>query len=189
MEMRRVSGGIIMEAIRYLSAFRLYGADVLLLALSVTLATSLLKKTVLKNMSRKVFVFLPYLLGLVIYCVYRMITTLSAIPITKEFFATAEGGFAVGCAATLYYVVYEQFFRKEKKDVNILTPLFEGIVPDEEIGEITNYLIETCADKTQAETEEIVKETLARYPSVQSNAEIEVFAKLVTEYLSALNQK
>lgn len=178
-----------MEAIRYLSAFRLYGADVLLLALGVSLLTSLLKKTVLKNMSKKVFVFLPYLLGLVIYCVYRMITMLSAVPVTKEFFATAEGGFAVGCAATLYYVIYEQFFRKEKKGVNILTPLFDGIVPDEEIGEITSFLIETCADKTKAETEEIVKETLARHRTAQSDTEKEIFVKLVTAHLSALNQK
>ena len=178
-----------MDALRYLSAFRLYGADVLLLALGVTLATSLLKKTVFKNASRKIFVFLPYLLGLVIYCAYRMIVTLSVSPLTEEIFATAEGGFAVGCAATLYYVVYEQFFRKEKTDVNILTPLFEGIVPEENVAKITNELIGSCADKTQAETEELVKELLARYGAPQNDAENDAHAKLVASYLSALRCK
>lgn len=177
-----------MDALRYLSAFRLYGADVLLLALGVSLLTALLKKTVLKNASRKIFVFLPYLIGLVVYCVYRMIATLSVLPVTEDIFTTAEGGFAVGCAATLYYVVYEQFFRKEKRDANILTPLFDGIIPEEEIGEVTNSLIEECAGKSRTETEEIVKDTLARYNASETDTENEAYAKLIASYLSVLNK-
>ena len=42
-----------MSAIQYLSAFRTFGADVLALALGVTLVTSLFKKTVFKNRSKK----------------------------------------------------------------------------------------------------------------------------------------
>ena len=100
-----------MSAIQYLSAFRTFGADVLALALGVTLVTSLFKKTVFKNRSKKLFVFLPFALGFVFYAVYRAIAARSAIPFTGELFRTCEGGFACGCAATLYYVVYEQFFR------------------------------------------------------------------------------
>ena len=37
-----------MTIVQYLSAFRLYGADVLLIALGVSACTSLLKKMVLK---------------------------------------------------------------------------------------------------------------------------------------------
>ena len=62
-----------MSAIQYLSAFRTFGADVLALALGVTLVTSLFKKTVFKNRSKKLFVFLPFALGLVFYAVYRAI--------------------------------------------------------------------------------------------------------------------
>ena len=101
-----------MSAIQYLSTFRLYGWDVLLLAGGVTLLTSLLKKTVLKNAPKKLFVFLPFALGIVLYAIYRSLVTLSAEPFTTGLAATVEGGFACGCAATLYYVVYEQFFRK-----------------------------------------------------------------------------
>ena len=101
-----------MSAIQYLSTFRLYGWDVLLLAGGVTLLTSLLKKTVLKNAPKKLFVFLPFALGIVLYAIYRALVTLSAEPFTTGLAATVEGGFACGCAATLYYVVYEQFFRK-----------------------------------------------------------------------------
>lgn len=103
-----------MSAIQYLSAFRLYGWDVLLLAGAVTLLTALLKKTVLKNASRKLYVFLPFALGILLYAVYRGLVTLSAQPFTTDLAATIEGGFGCGCAATLYYVIYEQFFRKRE---------------------------------------------------------------------------
>lgn len=102
-----------MSAIQYLSAFRLYGWDVLLLAGVVSLLTTLLKKTVFEGAPKKLFVFLPFAIGIVLYAVYRAIVTLSVQPFTSDFTMTLEGGFACGCAATLYYVIYEQFFRKE----------------------------------------------------------------------------
>ena len=68
-----------MTILQYLSAFRLFGGDVLVLGLAVTIAVS--------------------------------VAELSAAPLTSDLAATFEGGFACGCAATLYYVVYEQFLR------------------------------------------------------------------------------
>lgn len=103
-----------MSAIQYLSTFRLYGWDVLLLAGAVTLLTALLKKTVLKNASRKLYVFLPFAIGILLYAAYRGLVTLSPLPFTTNLAATIEGGFGCGCAATLYYVIYEQFFRKRE---------------------------------------------------------------------------
>lgn len=105
-----------MSAIQYLSAFRLYGWDVLLLAGAVSLLTALLKKTVLQNAPKKVYVFLPFALGILLYAVWRALVTLSAEPFTTGLAATLEGGFGCGCAATLYYVIYEQFIRKKKTD-------------------------------------------------------------------------
>ena len=105
-----------MSAIQYLSAFRLYGWDVLLLAGAVSLLTALLKKTVLQNAPKKVYVFLPFALGILLYAVWRALVTLSAEPFTTGLATTLEGGFGCGCAATLYYVIYEQFIRKKKTD-------------------------------------------------------------------------
>ena len=120
-----------MSAIQYLSTFRLYGWDVLLLAGGVTLLTSLLKKTVLKNAPKKLFVFLPFALGIVLYAIYRALVTLSAEPFTTGLAATVEGGFACGCAATLYYVVYEQFFRKRPSaDTDAADGAGESETPD-----------------------------------------------------------
>ena len=100
-----------MTILQYLSAFRLFGGDVLVLGLVVTIAVSVLKKTVLKNATKKLFVFLSFVLGTVLFAAYRCLAELSAAPLTSGLAETFESGFACGCAATLYYVVYEQFLR------------------------------------------------------------------------------
>ena len=100
-----------MTILQYLSAFRLFGGDVLVLGLAVTIAVSVLKKTTLKNAPKKLFVFLPFALGTIVFAAFRCLAELSAAPLTSDLAATFEGGFACGCAATLYYVVYEQFLR------------------------------------------------------------------------------
>lgn len=100
-----------MTILQYLSAFRLFGGDVLVLGLAVTIAVSVLKKTTLKNAPKKLFVFLPFALGTIVFAAFRCLAELSAAPLTNDLAATFEGGFACGCAATLYYVVYEQFLR------------------------------------------------------------------------------
>ena len=100
-----------MTILQYLSAFRLFGGDVLVLGLAVTIAVSVLKKTALKNAPKKLFVFLPFARGTIVFAAFRCLAELSAAPLTNDLAATFEGGFACGCAATLYYVVYEQFLR------------------------------------------------------------------------------
>ena len=176
-----------MDALRYLSTLRFYGADVLLLAAAVTLVTSLLKKTVLKRASKKLFVFLPYLLGIALYCAYRMLATLSVRPVTEEWCQTLQNGFAVGCAATLYYVVYEQFFRAKKQgETNLFTPLLEGIVPDENVEEVSRILLAQDALQTQEERVQFVKDTLARYDCPLGETEREVYCNLVASYLAAV---
>ena len=103
-----------MTILQYLSAFRLFGGDVLVLGFAVTVAVSVLKKTALRNASKKLFVFAPFVLGTLLFAAYRCLATLSAAPLTDDIAAIFEGGFACGCAATLYYVVYEQFLRAKQ---------------------------------------------------------------------------
>lgn len=176
--------------IRYLGTLRLYGADVLILASGVSLLTSLLKKTVFKKASKKIFVFLPYVFGLIFYGVYRAVVTRSAAPFTHEFFATTEGGFAVGCVATLYYVIYEQFFRGKKNGAgNALTPLLEGVVPAENVAEISEILLAQSAGKSREEIAALVKETLSATDCALTDAETELYCNLVTAYLTELQKK
>lgn len=205
-----------MSAIQYLSTFRLYGWDVLLLAGGVTLLTSLLKKTVLKNAPKKLFVFLPFALGIVLYAIYRALVTLSAESFTTGLAATVEGGFACGCAATLYYVVYEQFFRKrptadtgaadgagesdtpdtgaaDDADTDMgevippVAPLLEGFVPEETRHAVARSLTEGARGKTGDALRTFVRETLFSAAPAATEAELLALTELVAAYLSSLS--
>ena len=205
-----------MSAIQYLSTFRLYGWDVLLLAGGVTLLTSLLKKTVLKNAPKKLFVFLPFALGIVLYAIYRALVTLSAEPFTTGLAATVEGGFACGCAATLYYVVYEQFFRKRPtadtgaadgagesgtpdtggadgadpdtgEAIPPVAPLLEGFVPEETRHAVARSLTEGARGKTGDALRTFVRETLFSAAPAATEAELLALTELVAAYLSSLS--
>lgn len=196
-----------MSAIQYLSTFRLYGWDVLLLAGGVSLLTALLKKTVLKNASKKLYVVLPFALGIVLYAVYRALVTLSAAPFTAELAATLEGGFACGCAATLYYVVYEQFFRKKadgqtadtgaaddggSQDADAggaaspVAPLLEGYVPEETRAEVAQALYEGARGKTGDVLRTFVRETLFSAAPAATEAELIALTELIAAYLASL---
>ena len=180
-----------MTALQLFSTLRLYGADVLLLALGVTLLTALIKKTALKNASKKLYVLLPFLIGFVLYAVYRMIATLSVAPLVEEIIATLEGGFGCGCAATLYYVVYEQFFREKGTGGTLspLLPFLDGVVPDEMKAEAAEELLKANDCQTDEERLLFLKETLARYASpALEEKELELCATLIKEFLDTIQE-
>lgn len=178
-----------MSFVQIVSAFRLYSADVLLLALGVTLLTSLLKNTVLHSADKKIFVFLPFAIGFVLYAVYRMFAEMSFAPLGAEFFQTLESGFGCGCAATLYYVVYEQFFRDRRKNANPLLPLLE-FVPKERREEAANALYEGSKGRTEEEMTAYFRETLNTYVDPpMSETELAATAELLAEYLCSLETK
>ena len=179
-----------MTVIRFLGAFRAYGADVLLIALGVSLLTSLLKKTALKNCPKKIFVFLPFLLGTALYAVKCALVTMSAAPFTDDIAQTLEGGFACGCAANLYYVIYEQFFRgKSEAQISALTPLLQGYVPEEKREEAEAALLAGAAKKTGEELLSFVKETLSTFVEADlPESELESLCALVAKYLVTLGR-
>lgn len=178
-----------MTALQFLNAFRTFGADVLLLALGVTLLTSLLKKTVMKNCNKKVFVFLPFAIGLVVYSVFAALVTLSADPFTKDLFQTVEKGFSCGLAATLYYILYEQFFRpnKDSAQSDPLYRLLDGIVPDEKKAEAAKALKQQSTGADKEQLSRIIRETLSPYVSPQLNdLELSAAVLILTQYFSTL---
>ena len=172
--------------------------------------------TVLKNAPKKLFVFLPFALGIVLYAIYRALVTLSAEPFTTGLAATVEGGFACGCAATLYYVVYEQFFRKrptadtgaadgagesetpdtgaaDDADTDMgevippVAPLLEGFVPEETRHAVARSLTEGARGKTGDALRTFVRETLFSAAPAATEAELLALTELVAAYLSSLS--
>lgn len=175
-----------MTIMQYLNAFRLYGLDVLLLALGVTLVTALLKKTLLKNAPKKLYLFLPFLIGLVFWCIYRAIADRNFLFLTENFPQTLESAFACGCAATLYYVVYEQFFRTKAEGGSSepLSPLLEGYVPEEKREEAARALDEGATGLEGDALRAFVSQTLTAYADeTVSEADIVAAAAVIAEFI------
>ena len=175
-----------MTAMEFFEALEQYGADVLLLAAGVSLLTALLKKTVLKNCPNKVYVFLPFLIGIALYAAYRAITTWSVLPFTKNIASTLEGGLGCGSAATIYYIFYEQFVRKGKTKLS-LSPMLGGFVPEEKCEEASDELLAGAKERPEEELTVFVKETIVRYAGENlSEAELEALVRALSTLLAAL---
>ncbi len=174
-----------MTAFDFFEVLRRFGADVLLLAFGVTLVTSLVKRALPKRVSGKAGVFLPFLFGILFYAAYRMIATGGFAPLTSGILSTLEGGFGCGSAATIYYVLYEQFFRG--KTCSPLAPLLEGIVEEERMEEAANALLEGSKGVDGEELPAFAAETLAPFalPGLPQE-ELALAALFVGNYLKAL---
>lgn len=175
-----------MSLIQLMGAFRLYGADVLLLALGVTFLTSLLKNTVMKNLNKKFFVFLPFLLGVVLYAGYRLLLERDLSPLAEGICSTLEGGFGCGCAATLYYVVWEQFLRGKFVSSPLL-PLLE-CVPEKRRREAAAKLYSEAKKKAEGERAAYFYEALQTYSDPpMSETELAATAELLAEFMNSLD--
>ena len=169
-----------MSFVQILEALRHYGADVLLIALGVTLLTSLLEKTVLKSCSKKVLAILPFAIGIVIFVAYRMISTCLS---TEELLSAVEDGFGCGCAATLYYVVYTQLLRGKSK-ADPLLPLL-GFLPEDVQAEAAKKIFEESKELSEEELRPYLKEALSAYCDLPDE-ELEAEAEILAKYLLSL---
>lgn len=179
-----------MTALQFFDALRTFGADVLLLALGVTLLTSLLKKTVMKNCNKRVFVFLPFAIGLIVYAAFAALVTMSANPFTKNLSQTTEKGLSCGLAATLYYVVYEQFVRSPKGTGKLdpLYALLDGFVPEEKKAEAIAFLNKKSFGVKKEQLPPIVREAFISYAAPELSAtEIDAAILILVKYFSVLN--
>lgn len=178
---------VFMTIMQFLSTFRFYQPDVLLLALGVTLGVSLLKKILPKSCPKKIYLFAPFLLGIALYGAYAVIREGNALPLKSDLAQTVDSGFSCGCVATLYYLIYEQFFRgTKKKSQPSLSTLLEGIVPEENREAALNALL-NANGKEGEELSRFVRETLSEYgEKTLSDVELCASAKIIAELLPKL---
>lgn len=95
-----------MTYIEIIDFITFYGVDVAVLGILTSALTQILKTTFLKNASNKLYAFLPVIIGTVLYAAYAFISHGFCV---DNFAYVLEKGFSVGAAATVIYVVYEQF--------------------------------------------------------------------------------
>ncbi len=111
--------------------FACYGADTALLALLTVATVQLLKKTVFKNVQKKMLTFLPVALGIIFYAAYAAAVHASFYFLVENLTLIAEKGVGVGALATVYYVAYEQFVRGDLSlsgAENVIAELISGYV-------------------------------------------------------------
>ncbi|MBD5583979.1 MAG: hypothetical protein HDQ88_02770 [Clostridia bacterium] len=182
-----------MTVIKIIDAFTFYGFDVVLLAFLTALTVQLFKATFLKRVKRKLFTFLPFILGAFYYAVYAAVKNLSLAYLLDEYLSVLEHGVSVGAVATLLYVVYEQFVREKKTSSpteGVISTLVEGYVPDgnaEEVAKLIAEAIERDVTGSGAERAfEILKENSG---DDVTERDIKLLSKLIIETLAHLNAK
>jgi len=153
-----------MTMIQYLSILRQLEPGIQFLAPAVAIVSALLKKTLLKSSHKFVLAALPFLLGSLLYALYRVLSTMSLTPLVGDLSATLSGGFACGSAATIYSAVYDRLTdRTEQERFSPVYPLLEGYVSESRRAEAAAELYEgSLALEGDALTEYLDK-TLEKY--------------------------
>lgn len=98
-----------MKLVQVLDVMQEYSLKVLILAALVCGLTSIIKIWI-PDSKKKFLTFVPFILGIIVYSIYLLIAE-GASEILKP--DTILSGFECGAAATIYYVLYEQFIRNK----------------------------------------------------------------------------
>lgn len=171
--------------------FTFYGVDVAVLGIVTSALTQILKATLFKKAPNKIYTFLPFILGIIIYVFYAAATHTSFDYVLENFARIAERGLSVGAAATMVYVIYEQFVRgKPAKNAVCLTvaAILEGYVGEEKRYAVAQNIVEGF-DGTNAElAEKAVERRLESEAAGEISAEeIRLLSLLIVRTLAQLN--
>ena len=123
-----------------------YGVDIAVLGIATCVLTQLLKTTLLKNAPNKLYAFLPVILGSVLYAVYTMIAHMSFCYAFENLGLVLENGFTVGAAATVIYVVCEQFARGKSSSMSVTAYVVAAMIADFVEPEKTDEIAQTIVD-------------------------------------------
>lgn len=181
-----------MTIIEIIDAFTFYGLDVLLLALATAITVQIFKITFLKNVNRKLLTFLPFTLGTIFYAVYVAVKNLSLAYLVAEYVSVIEHGVSVGAAATLLYVLYEQFVREKKQVLSpvegVISTLIEGYVPAKSVETVAKLIAEAIekdvTGKGAEKTAKIIADNAAENVTEQ---DVALLSKLIIEAIASLN--
>ena len=179
----------ILSIIQIIDTFTFYGIDVLLLAVLTCFTVQLLKVTLLKKLNKKLITFLPFAFGTLFYAAYAAIKNLSLEYLLTEYVPILEHGVSVGAAATLIYVLYEQFVREKGSKLstveNVIKTLIEGYVPaanlENAAKKIAIAIEKDVTGNGAKRAEEILSESVEK--SVTEH-DIQLLATLIIETLA-----
>lgn len=167
-----------MTFIEIVDLFALYGVDVVVLAIITTAAVQILKTTVLKKADSKLYTALPFIIGIVLYFAYFLLTRPDFGYTVKNMAYIIEQGLTVGGAATAVYVIYEQFVRGRNVDKgSVVRGLLEGFTDGDALDIAAEEIL-----KGEKSSAEILKDAC---PEADEKA-VALLAKLLDAALKGL---
>ncbi len=182
-----------MTFIEIIDTFTFYGIDVILLAAATALITQLMKKTLFSRAQKKIVTFLPFLTGIFLYAVYAGVRNMSVAYLFEEYTSIIEHGISVGTAATLYYVLYEQFVRKPNglsETEKVVAALIEGYVPSDSIEAAAKAVAEAIGRDVTGNGAARAQEIIAGYADGEINEkDVVLLSKLIIETLAHMSTR
>lgn len=181
-----------MTVIEIIDAFTFYGLDVTCLAALTFATVQLCKLTFLKKLPKKLFTFLPFILGTLFYAAYAAVKNLSLEFLLVNYVSVIEHGISVGAAATLAYVLYEQFVREKKRGLSasegIISTLIEGYVPADSVERVAKLIADVIAKDVTGAGAAKAAEILTQNAGEEiSERDIKLLSKLIIETLAHVN--
>ncbi len=179
-----------MSIVEIIDVFVFYGMDVITLACVSAILVQILKVTLLKNIQKKLITFLPFVIGTVLYGIYRGIYEWNAYFVLQNYVDVLEHGIAIGSLATLIYVLYEQFIRGESGSniaEEVIASLIEGYVAEEKIAKTAKLIADAISRDVSGagvnKTAEILKNN--SLPEVEEK-DIGLLSRLIIEALAKI---
>lgn len=181
-----------MTLIQIIDTFTFYGIDVLLLAVLTCLTVQLLKVTLLKKLNKKLITFLPFFFGSLFYAAYAAARNLSLEYLLTNYVDVLEHGISVGAAATLLYVMYEQFVREKNKGLSavesVIKTLIEGYVPTDNVEKVAKSIAEVLEKDVTGNGAKRAAEILSENSEENvTEHDIQLLAKLIIETLAHIS--
>lgn len=180
-----------MTIIKIIDTFTFYGIDVILLAALTAISVQIIKVTIFKNKKKKLLTFLPFVAGTVFYAAYAALKNWSITYIMDEYTAILEHGISVGAAATLLYVLYEQFVREKSgltATQSVISTLIDGYVPTANVESVAKLIAEAIEKDVTGNGAKRAAEILAENSQEDvTERDVQLLAKLIIETLAHIS--
>ncbi len=180
-----------MNLIQIIDTFSFYGVDMFGAAMLTCILTHLLKRTLFRGVQKKVLTFLPFTIGVIIYAVAVSLYHFELTYALDNLSRVLEKGFAIGSLATLIYVLYEQFIRKDSSltiTENVIATLIRDYVPDTNIEDVAKKVAEAIANDVTGMGADKTAQIIAKFCKKDvTQQQITLLAKLIIEALAHIS--
>lgn len=180
-----------MTIIKIIDAFAFYGVDTVLLALLTAVTVQIFKATFLKKVQKKLLTFLPFAIGTLYYAAYTALINLSADPLLNDYMSVLEHGLSVGAAATLLYVLYEQFVRGDDSATaaeSVIMTLIDGYVTEDSVKSIAKLIAKSLAGDVAGDGVKKISEFIADHAAEGiTERDVALLSKTIIETMARIN--